>query len=186
MALRFPSWANAAPPRGHLPCDPLLATEGHEMSVQLTPEPDPRNRQERRLAARRSRHSRRARDAEAQTLAALAQFDCLPDAAYVKRRVVQALFGGISDEEVRRRTLDGRIPIPTKLGTRVNIWQVGELREALARLHNEAALPVPVKPDRAPPPSEPEPPPQVPARDPIQPPARHPDTGRRRHAQRPP
>lgn len=27
-------------------------------------------------------------------------------------------FGGVSDEEVRRRTLDGRIPKPTKLGSR--------------------------------------------------------------------
>ena len=37
------------------------------------------------------------------------------------------------------RTLDGRIPKPTKLGSRNNIWQVGQLREALARLQGEAA-----------------------------------------------
>jgi hypothetical protein len=54
----------------------------------------------------------------------------------VKRPVVQALFG---DEEVRRRTLDGRIPKPTKLGSRNNIWQVGELRAALAKLQSEVA-----------------------------------------------
>jgi predicted DNA-binding transcriptional regulator AlpA len=75
----------------------------------------------------------------AQTLTALRQFEDLPPSAYVKRPVVQALFGGISDEEVRRRTLDGRIPKPTKLGTRANLWQVGQLREALARLQGEVA-----------------------------------------------
>jgi hypothetical protein len=74
-----------------------------------------------------------------QTLSALKQFDELPDSAYVKRPVVQALFGGISDEEVRRRTLDGRIPKPTKLGSRNNIWQVGQLRAALARLQGGVA-----------------------------------------------
>ncbi len=69
-------------------------------------------------------------------LVALEQFETLPACAYVKRPVVQALFGGISDEEVRRRTLDGRIPKPTKLGSRHNIWQVGQLRDALARLQS--------------------------------------------------
>lgn len=73
-----------------------------------------------------------------QTLAALQQFEALPACAYVKRPVVQALFGGISDEEVRRRTQDGRIPKPTKLGSRNNIWQVGQLRDALARLQRDA------------------------------------------------
>jgi predicted DNA-binding transcriptional regulator AlpA len=74
-----------------------------------------------------------------QTLAALKQFEDLPSSAFVKRPVVQALFGGISDEEVRRRTLDGRIPKPTKLGSRNNIWQVGQLRAALAQLQGRAA-----------------------------------------------
>ena len=72
------------------------------------------------------------------TIDALRQFEVLPASAYVKRPVVQALFGGISDEEVRRRTNDGRIPRPTKLGSRANIWQVGQLREALARLQQGA------------------------------------------------
>lgn len=72
-----------------------------------------------------------------QTLAALRQFEDLPPSAYVKRAVVQVLFGGISDEEVRRRTMDGRIPKPTKLGSRANIWQVGQLRAALALLQSK-------------------------------------------------
>ncbi len=74
---------------------------------------------------------------DSQTLTALKQFEDLPGAAFVKRPVVQALFGGISDEEVRRRTLDGRIPKPTKLGSRDNLWQVAQLRHALARLQGE-------------------------------------------------
>jgi hypothetical protein len=72
-----------------------------------------------------------------QTLAALRQFEDLPPSAYVKRPVVQILFGSISDEEVRRRTMDGRIPKPTKLGSRANIWQVGQLRAALALLQSK-------------------------------------------------
>jgi hypothetical protein len=77
-------------------------------------------------------------DQDAQTLRALRLFDDLPPSAYVKRRVVQALFGDISGEEVRRRTLDGRLPKPTKLGSRNNIWQVGQLRDALAALQGRA------------------------------------------------
>ena len=80
-----------------------------------------------------------AAEAADQTLAALKQFDALPACAYVKRRVVQALCGNISEEELRRRTLDGRIPKPTKLGSRNNVWQVGKLRDALDRLQRKAA-----------------------------------------------
>ena len=76
---------------------------------------------------------------DTQTLVALRQFEDLPPSAYVKRPVVQILFGGISDEEVRRRTIDGRIPKPTKLGSRANIWQVGQLRVALALLQSKVA-----------------------------------------------
>jgi predicted DNA-binding transcriptional regulator AlpA len=78
--------------------------------------------------------NRSIRRNDPQTLVALRQFDDLPASAYVKLPVVQILFGGVSGEEIRRRVLDGRIPKPTKLGSRNNIWQVGELREALARL----------------------------------------------------
>ena len=76
---------------------------------------------------------------DSQTLASIRQFEDLPSSAYVKRPVVQILFGGISDEEVRRRMMDGRIPKPTKLGSRQNYWQVGALRASLAALHARAA-----------------------------------------------
>lgn len=97
----------------------LLATKGHKVSEPV--------------------RTKAKADADPQTLVALKQFEVLPACAYVKRPIVQVLFGGISDEEVRRRTLDGRIPKPTKLGSRNNIWQVGQLRDALARLQQEVA-----------------------------------------------
>jgi hypothetical protein len=69
------------------------------------------------------------------TRAALSDWDVLPDAALVKMPVVMVLFGGISDEEVRRRVAAGRIPKCFKAtGSRQNFWRVGDLRAALARV----------------------------------------------------
>jgi predicted DNA-binding transcriptional regulator AlpA len=65
------------------------------------------------------------------TTAILAAFDGLPAVAYVKRPVVQALWGGISDFEVDRLEKAGKLPRRVKLGSRVNGWQVGALRAAL-------------------------------------------------------
>ncbi|HVI33183.1 hypothetical protein [Phenylobacterium sp.] len=73
------------------------------------------------------------------TAAVLAAFDDLPSAAFVKRQVVQALWGGISDFEVDRLEKAGRLPKRVKLGSRVNGWQVGALREALAALASKSA-----------------------------------------------
>ena len=64
----------------------------------------------------------------------LAAFDELPATAFVKRPVVQGLWGGISDFEVDRLEKAGKIPRRVKLGSRVNGWQVGALRDALAAL----------------------------------------------------
>lgn len=68
------------------------------------------------------------------TATILAAFDGLPDVAYVKRPVVQGLMGGISDFEVDRLEKRGKLPKRVKLGARVNGWQVGALRAALAAL----------------------------------------------------
>lgn len=68
------------------------------------------------------------------TTTILAAFEGLPAAAYVKRPVVQALWGGISDFEVDRLEKRGKLPKRVKLGARLNGWQVGALREALAAL----------------------------------------------------
>ncbi|OHB28145.1 MAG: transcriptional regulator [Phenylobacterium sp. RIFCSPHIGHO2_01_FULL_69_31] len=65
-----------------------------------------------------------------QTSAALADFDRLPDAAFVRLPVVMALFA-CSDETVRRRVKAGAIPAPVKLGPRSTAWRVGDLRATL-------------------------------------------------------
>lgn len=61
---------------------------------------------------------------------ALANFDSLPDSAYVRLPVVCALFG-YSDSTAWRRVKAGDLPSPEKLGPRVTAWNVGKLRQAL-------------------------------------------------------
>jgi len=63
---------------------------------------------------------------------ALKHFDDLPNSAHVRQRVVQKLFA-FSAATVWRRVKDGRLPKPRKLSERVSAWNVGELRNALAR-----------------------------------------------------
>jgi predicted DNA-binding transcriptional regulator AlpA len=61
----------------------------------------------------------------------IANFDHLPNCAFVRRSVVEQLFG-YSGTTVWRRVADRRIPEPRKLSHRVTAWNVGELRAALA------------------------------------------------------
>lgn len=61
--------------------------------------------------------------------AALAQYDSLPDAAYVRAPVVAALHG-VSPATVWRWVKSGRLPAPTSLGPNTTAWQVGALRQA--------------------------------------------------------
>jgi predicted DNA-binding transcriptional regulator AlpA len=61
---------------------------------------------------------------------ALANFDSLPEAAHVRQRVVEALYG-CSAASVWRGVKAGRIPSPRKPSPRVTAWNVGELRRAL-------------------------------------------------------
>jgi hypothetical protein len=75
------------------------------------------------------------------TQAVLRQFDDLPDSAFIRTPVVRLLFGNISDDEVARRVRAGRLPAPTKFGERHNIFQVGGIRRALARMLAEARSP---------------------------------------------
>jgi hypothetical protein len=73
------------------------------------------------------------------TVEILKHWNSLPNSALVKRPVVQALFGGISDEEVNRRVDKGLIPSPIKiLGGRTNFWWVGDLRATLEALKPKA------------------------------------------------
>ncbi|MFN0314052.1 MAG: helix-turn-helix transcriptional regulator [Burkholderiales bacterium] len=62
---------------------------------------------------------------------ALAHFDALPDSAYVRLPVVEALFA-ISGATVWRQVKSGKIPQPRKLTPRTTAWSVRELRRALS------------------------------------------------------
>ena len=66
-----------------------------------------------------------------QTLSAIQGFDSLPNSAHVRLPVVQALFA-CSDDTVYRAVAAGRIAPPRRLTSRSNVWNVGELRRALA------------------------------------------------------
>ncbi len=63
---------------------------------------------------------------------ALKNFDCLPRSAHIRQPVVEALYG-CSAATVWRMVKRGTIPAPRKLSDRVTAWNVGELRDALAR-----------------------------------------------------
>jgi predicted DNA-binding transcriptional regulator AlpA len=58
-------------------------------------------------------------------------FDRLPDCAFVRLPMVQALFA-CSAATIWRRVAEQRIPRPVKLSHRVTAWNVGQLRAALA------------------------------------------------------
>lgn len=61
----------------------------------------------------------------------LEHFDQLPDSAFVRQPVVEKLFA-CSAATVWRRVADCRIPKPRKLSERITVWNVGQLRTALA------------------------------------------------------
>lgn len=69
-------------------------------------------------------------EASAPTIpAALATFDKLPDAAYVRLPVVAAL-KGVSAATIWRWVKAGHIAAPVKLGPNTTAWRVGDLRRA--------------------------------------------------------
>lgn len=59
-------------------------------------------------------------------------FDNLPDAAHVRLPMVATLYA-TSPSNVWRWVRDGLIPQPRKLGPQTTVWNVGELRRALAK-----------------------------------------------------
>jgi predicted DNA-binding transcriptional regulator AlpA len=65
------------------------------------------------------------------SLSSLTNFDALPDTANVRQPVVEALFA-CSSATVWRWVKAGIIPSPRKLSSRVTVWNVGQLRAALA------------------------------------------------------
>lgn len=64
--------------------------------------------------------------------AALKNFDDLPDSANVRLPVVAGL-AGCSPATVWRMVQRGALPAPRKISERVTAWNVGELRQALAK-----------------------------------------------------
>lgn len=63
---------------------------------------------------------------------ALKNFDSLPESAFVRQPIVQSLFG-CSASTIWRMVDRGTLPAPRKVsGERINAWQVGPLRKALA------------------------------------------------------
>ncbi|MDI1282267.1 AlpA family transcriptional regulator [Brevundimonas sp.] len=59
------------------------------------------------------------------------RFDDLPDAAHVRLPVVATLYA-TSPSNVWRWVKQGLIPAPRKLGPQTTVWNVGDLRKALA------------------------------------------------------
>lgn len=74
-----------------------------------------------------------------QQLPELENFDRLPNAGFVKQRVVQALYT-CSSATLWRRVAAGLIPPPTKLSGRSNGWNVGQLRKSLASAGRGGAM----------------------------------------------
>lgn len=62
---------------------------------------------------------------------ALANFDQLPDSAYVRLPVMKRLYG-VSSATIWRGVKNGTITKPSKLSERCTAWNVGLVRAALA------------------------------------------------------
>ena len=60
----------------------------------------------------------------------LANFDAMPDSAFIRLPIVLALYG-ISSSTVRRACKAQRFPLPRKLSERVAAWSVAEIRADL-------------------------------------------------------
>ncbi len=75
--------------------------------------------------------SRKASLRKQATIETLSNFDSLPDEANARLPVVAALYG-CSPASVWRMVKRKTIPAPRKLSERITVWNVGELRRALA------------------------------------------------------
>ncbi len=69
----------------------------------------------------------------------LANFDALPDSAYVRLPVVLAIFG-CSRATWYRWVKSGRVPAPKKLSSRIAVSQVGSLRGCLKNFEASGQL----------------------------------------------
>ncbi len=64
---------------------------------------------------------------------ALITFDALPDSAFVQSATLAALFQ-TSSTTIWRWAKDGRLPKPRKIGGNSTRWNVGEVRQAIAKM----------------------------------------------------
>lgn len=62
---------------------------------------------------------------------ALANFDQLPDSAYIRLPVLKRLYG-VSAATIWRGVKNGSIVAPAKFSERCTAWNVGKIRAALA------------------------------------------------------
>lgn len=62
---------------------------------------------------------------------ALANFDKLPDSAYIRLPVMKGLYG-VSSASIWRGVKNLTVPKPCKLTQRTTAWNVGQVRAALA------------------------------------------------------
>ena len=60
----------------------------------------------------------------------LANFDAMPDSAFIRLPIVRALYG-ISSATVWRNCKAKKFPLPKKLSERVTAWSVAEIRADL-------------------------------------------------------
>ena len=65
------------------------------------------------------------------TADALKNFDSLPDCAYVRQPIVEALHS-CSKSTIWRMVQAGTLPPPEKLSERLVAWNVGKLRASMA------------------------------------------------------
>lgn len=65
----------------------------------------------------------------------LANFDHLPDSAYIRLPTIKRLYG-VSSATIWRNCAKGLIPSPIKLSERCTCWNVGQVRAALAAKAN--------------------------------------------------
>lgn len=64
---------------------------------------------------------------------ALEDFDSLPNSSFVGLSTMEGLFQ-TSSTTIWRWSRDGKLPRPRKLGGNTTRWNVGELRQAIAKM----------------------------------------------------
>ena len=62
---------------------------------------------------------------------ALANFDAMPDSAYIRLPTMRGLYG-VSSSSIWRAVKNSKIPSPVKLTERTTAWNVGLVRADLA------------------------------------------------------